>query len=94
MTDKLLTEHEVFGVSKLKRRLHSLVYVYNCQNATLLEITCHGSYRQDRRNTNVLQGTLLHQQLITKSKTIIDSSQTKKNTIKVHAQNKLFDEEL
>ena len=28
-----------FGVSKLKRRL---VWVYTCQNATLLEITCHG----------------------------------------------------
>ena len=33
-----------FGVSKLKRRLHRLVWVYTCQNATLLEITCHGSY--------------------------------------------------
>ena len=27
----------------LKRRLHRLVLVYTCQNATLLEITCHGS---------------------------------------------------
>ena len=34
----------IFGVSKLKRRLHRLVWVYSCQNATLLEITCHGSY--------------------------------------------------
>ena len=33
-----------FGVSKLKRRLQRLVWVYNCQNGTLLEITCHGSY--------------------------------------------------
>ena len=32
-----------FGVSKLKRRLHRLVWVYTCQNATLLEILCHGS---------------------------------------------------
>ena len=31
------------GVSKLKRRLHRLVWVYTCQNATLLEITCPGS---------------------------------------------------
>ena len=31
-------------VSKLKRRLHRLVWVYTCQNATLLEITCHGSF--------------------------------------------------
>ena len=29
-------------VSKLKRRPHRLVWVYTCQNATLLEITCHG----------------------------------------------------
>ena len=28
---------------QLKRRLHRLVWVYTCQNATLLEITCHGS---------------------------------------------------
>ena len=27
--------------SKLKRRLHRLVWVYTCQNATLLEIICH-----------------------------------------------------
>ena len=26
------------------RRLHRLVRVYTCQNATLLEITCHGSF--------------------------------------------------
>ena len=31
-----------FGVSKLKRRLHRLVWVYKCQHATLLEITCRG----------------------------------------------------
>ena len=33
-----------FGVSKLKRRLHRLVWVYTCQKATLLEITCRGSF--------------------------------------------------
>ena len=33
-----------FGVSKLKRKLPRLVCVYICQNATLLEITCHGSF--------------------------------------------------
>ena len=33
-----------FGVSKLKRRLHMLAWVYTCQKATLLEITCHGLY--------------------------------------------------
>ena len=26
----------------LKRRVHRLIGVYTCQNATLLEITCHG----------------------------------------------------
>ena len=33
----------LFGVSKLKRRLHRLVWVYTCQNDTLLEITCRCS---------------------------------------------------
>ena len=28
---------------QLKRRLYRLILVYTCQNATLLEITCHGS---------------------------------------------------
>ena len=32
-----------FGVSKLKRRLHSLIRVYTCQNTTLLEIMHHGT---------------------------------------------------
>ena len=35
-----------FGVSKIKRRLHRLFWVYTCQIAILLEITCHGSYIQ------------------------------------------------
>ena len=34
----------LFGVSKLKRRLCRLVWVYTCQNATLFEITCRGSF--------------------------------------------------
>ena len=34
------------GVSKLKRRLHRLFWVYTRQRATLLEIKCHGSYSQ------------------------------------------------
>ena len=42
MTSKLLTEHHL-EFPKLKRRLHRLLWVYTCQNATLLEITCHGS---------------------------------------------------
>ena len=37
------TDWTSFGVSKLKRRLHRLVWVYTCQNDTLLEITCRCS---------------------------------------------------
>ena len=33
-----------FGVSKLKRRLQTLIRVYTCQNVKLLEISCHGSF--------------------------------------------------
>ena len=33
----------LFEVSKPKRGLHRLVWVYTCQNATLFEITCRGS---------------------------------------------------
>ena len=42
MTVKLLHYWTSFGVSKLKKRLHRLIWVYTCQNATLLEISCHG----------------------------------------------------
>ena len=38
------TDWTSFGVSKLKRRLQRLVWVYTCQNATKLEITCQGSF--------------------------------------------------
>ena len=37
------TEWTTFWISKLKKRLHRLVWVYTCQKATLLEITCQGS---------------------------------------------------
>ena len=37
------TDQTPFGVSKLNRRLHRLVWIYTCQNATLLEITFRGS---------------------------------------------------
>ena len=33
----------IIEVSKLKRKLHMLVWVYTCENTKLLEITCHGS---------------------------------------------------
>ena len=39
----LATDWTSLGVSKLKKRLRRLVWVYTCQNTTLLEITCHGS---------------------------------------------------
>ena len=42
--DCYATDWTSFGVSKLNRRLYRLVWVYTCQNATLLEITCHGSF--------------------------------------------------
>ena len=38
------TDWTPFGVSKLKRRLQRLIWVYTCQNVTLSEITCHGSF--------------------------------------------------
>ena len=37
------TDRTSFGVTKLKSRLQRLVWVYTCQNATLLKFTCHGS---------------------------------------------------
>ena len=43
MNVKLLTEF-LFEFLKLKRRLYRLVWVYTCQNATLLEITSRCSY--------------------------------------------------
>ena len=41
--DPEATDWTSFGVSKLKMRLHRLVWVYTCQDVTFLEITCHGS---------------------------------------------------
>ena len=37
------TDWTLSEASKLKRKLHWLVWVYTCPNTTLLEITCHGS---------------------------------------------------
>ena len=34
------TDWTAFGVSKLTKRLHRLVWVYTCQNSTFLEFTC------------------------------------------------------
>ena len=44
MYDSKATDRTAFGVSKLSMKLHRLVLVYSCQNDTLLEITCRGSY--------------------------------------------------
>ena len=43
-SDSYATYWISFVVSKLNRRLYRLVWVYTCQNATLLKITCRGSY--------------------------------------------------
>ena len=42
--DYQVIDRAAFGVSKLKRRQHRPVWVYLCQNATLLEITCRSSF--------------------------------------------------
>ena len=43
------TDRTSFGVHKLQGRLHRLVQVYTCQNATLLEITCCIYIRKHKR---------------------------------------------
>ena len=45
-------------VSKLKRRLQRLVWVYTCQNATLFEITCHGSFTLANVGTFILHKSI------------------------------------
>ena len=44
MTVNLLIEHHLEFLS-LKGGLHILVWVYTCQDATLLKIACRGSYK-------------------------------------------------
>ena len=44
MVVKLLTEHHLEFLSLLGGCTGSSEYVYSCQNATLLEITCRGSF--------------------------------------------------
>ena len=53
------TDRTSFGISKLKMRLHRIVWVYTCQNATLLEITCHGSYAVGTQNNRLIETLLL-----------------------------------
>ena len=55
MSVKLLTEHH-FGFQSLKGGCTGLSESYTCQNATLLEITCHGSHHNKACN----KGTALY----------------------------------
>ena len=55
----ILGDRTSFGVSKLKRKLHRLVWIYTCQNAALLEITCHGSYTHRTKNKGTLEFFIL-----------------------------------
>ena len=59
------TDWTSYGVSKLKRRLHRLVWAYTCQNATLLEITCHGSYRLQELNATSVTRYLIQKTVLT-----------------------------
>ena len=49
--DYYATDQAWFGVSKLQRRPHRLVWVNTCQNATLLEITCRCSFHVNHQQT-------------------------------------------
>ena len=40
-------------------RLHRIVRVYTCQKATLLEITCHGSYSVGTQNNRLIVKLLM-----------------------------------
>ena len=51
----ILGDRTSFGVSKLTRKLHRLVWIYTCQNATLLEITFHSSYTHRTKNKGTLE---------------------------------------
>ena len=46
------TDWTAFEVSKLKRRLHRLVWVNTWHNASLLEITCRGPFYMKNSNMN------------------------------------------
>ena len=51
----LATDQTAFWVSKPKRSLQRLVWVYRCQNATLLVNTCHGRGQKNFSIVLVLQ---------------------------------------
>ena len=52
--DYQATDWTAFGVSKLKSRLHRLVWVYTCQNIKLLEISCRSSNELPSGHTGYL----------------------------------------
>ena len=54
MSVKLLTEHNL-GFLSLKKAAEARLSLYTCQNATLLEITCHSSYVQERKRELAMQ---------------------------------------
>ena len=54
------TDRTAFGVSKLNRRLHRLIWVYTSKNATLLEISCRGSLVFQLFNYNQLLQVCWH----------------------------------
>ena len=54
------TDWTTFSVSKLNKGLYRLVGVYSYQIATLLEITCHGSYVSWLQQQNVLALKIHH----------------------------------
>ena len=55
------TDWKAFGDSKLKRRLHRLIWVYTCQNATLLEIKFCGSNKfKSKKCKHLIQGWESH----------------------------------
>ena len=58
----LATDWTSLRVSRLKRRLHRLVWVYTCQNATLLKITCCSSF--SLRPLSVSQKRLTERSLV------------------------------
>ena len=55
---KVKTSLRICAVSKVKRGPHRLVWVYSCQKAALLEITCCGSYIWLRNNILKLESSL------------------------------------
>ena len=56
--DSKATDRILFGVSKLKRRQHRLVWVLTCQNDTVLRLICHRSASRVMNNDSQDDGSL------------------------------------